>query len=56
MSVEKVPEHLKLDEAALQAYMIKVIPDFRDAKDKLVIKKFSHGQSNPTYLLKLADK
>jgi aminoglycoside phosphotransferase (APT) family kinase protein len=33
--------------------MIATIPDFRDAKDTLQVKKFSHGQSNPTYLLTL---
>ena len=53
MALENVPKHLELDEVALQAYMISTIPDFRDAKDNLAVKKFAHGQSNPTYLLSL---
>jgi aminoglycoside phosphotransferase (APT) family kinase protein len=53
MSLESVPKHLMLNEQALQAYMIQTIPDFRNATDTLQVKKFSHGQSNPTYLLTL---
>lgn len=42
------PEHLKFDEAALDAYMRENVEDYAGP---LTVKKFKGGQSNPTYLL-----
>lgn len=42
------PEHLKFDEAALDAYMRDHVDGYTGP---LTVKKFKGGQSNPTYLL-----
>ncbi|WP_428410207.1 phosphotransferase family protein [Hyphococcus sp.] len=42
------PEHLKFDEAALDAYMRENVEDY---VGPLSVKKFKGGQSNPTYLI-----
>jgi len=42
------PEHLKFDEAALDAYMRAHVEDYAGP---MTVKKFKGGQSNPTYLI-----
>lgn len=42
------PEHLKFDEAALDAYMREAVEGY---VGPLAVKKFKGGQSNPTYLI-----
>lgn len=44
----ETPEHLKFDEAALEAYMAAHVDGF---EGPLVVEKFKGGQSNPTYLV-----
>ncbi|MBI1238875.1 MAG: phosphotransferase [Alphaproteobacteria bacterium] len=43
-----VVERLRFDEARLEAYLAKAIPDF---KGPLTVEQFKGGQSNPTYRL-----
>ncbi|MAW81832.1 MAG: phosphotransferase family protein [Parvularcula sp.] len=45
---QETPEHLKFDEAALDAYMRENVEGYTGP---LTVKKFKGGQSNPTYLL-----
>lgn len=44
----ETPEHLKFDEAALEAYMAAHVEGF---EGPLAVEKFKGGQSNPTYLV-----
>ena len=44
----ETPDHLKFDEAALDAYMREQVAGYAGP---LTVKKFRGGQSNPTYLL-----
>ena len=44
----ETPDHLKFDEAALDAYMREKVAGYAGP---LTVKKFRGGQSNPTYLL-----
>ena len=46
--VAETPDHLKFDEAALDAYMRNHVEGYAGP---LAVKKFKGGQSNPTYLL-----
>ena len=46
--VAETPEHLRFDEAALDAYMRSHVEAFRGP---LTVEKFRGGQSNPTYLV-----
>ena len=46
--VDETPDHLKFDEAGLDAYMRAHVAGF---EGPLSIQKFKDGQSNPTYLL-----
>ncbi|MBB5517402.1 phosphotransferase family protein [Amphiplicatus metriothermophilus] len=45
--VGETPEHLKIDEAALEAYMRAHVDGF---EGPVAVQKFKGGQSNPTYL------
>ncbi|MEO1135619.1 MAG: phosphotransferase family protein [Pseudomonadota bacterium] len=47
------PDHLKFDEAALDAYMRANVEGYAGP---LSVKKFKGGQSNPTYLITTPDK
>ncbi|MEO0878316.1 MAG: phosphotransferase family protein [Pseudomonadota bacterium] len=51
--VGDAPEHLKVDDAALDAYMRAHVEDYAGP---LTIQKFKGGQSNPTYLVTTPDK
>ena len=51
--VADAPEHLKVDEAALDAYMRDHVEGYAGP---LTIQKFKGGQSNPTYLITTQDK
>jgi aminoglycoside phosphotransferase (APT) family kinase protein len=44
-----------LDAAALLAYLRRAVPGLAGAAGPLRVRAFSHGQSNPTYLLETAD-
>lgn len=50
---EKPPEHLRLDEASLGAFLAEKLPGFGPIQS---IEKFKGGQSNPTYRLHTADR
>ncbi|EFN52386.1 hypothetical protein CHLNCDRAFT_138837 [Chlorella variabilis] len=43
---------LRIDEAALRRYLAATVSDFPPDADRLEVFQFSHGQSNPTYLVK----
>ncbi len=49
----QTPDHLKFDEAALEAYLTDHIDGY---KGPLTVEKFKGGQSNPTYLLTTPDR
>jgi acyl-CoA dehydrogenase len=50
--VEPRPAH-RLDEGPLLAYLRTAVPDLAAESGPLRVRAFSHGQSNPTYLLEL---
>ena len=49
--MKEVPERLKINEEALRRYLTERLPWFQCPPGGLVVKQFSHGESNPTYHL-----
>jgi acyl-CoA dehydrogenase len=54
-SVKDVAAHLTIDESALRTYMRAHVSGFQfaDTQGGMIVKQFSHGQSNPTYFIQV---
>ena len=54
LNIKEVPERLKIDAESLRRYLAARLPGFKCDPGRLVVRQFSHGESNPTYHLTAA--
>ncbi|CAI8013154.1 Acyl-CoA dehydrogenase family member 11 [Geodia barretti] len=54
LNIKEVPERLKIDAESLRRYLAARLPGFKCDPGRLVVRQFSHGESNPTYHLMAA--